>query len=254
MLDDVRRPAYAIASVDHALRLIVLLQAGDPVTVTAAAHELGVARSTAHRLLRMLVYRNFARQDEARAYRAGSALTGAEPAEPHAALRELSRPHLTVLAGAVGESAHLAVATGLRTRFVASAECSRTPRIESHEGRVVPAHRACAGLFALASLPAEKLADYVDGFSAEPEVQPDFPRLRRELLRVRDRGFAIGHGLSAQGVSCVGVPVRSADGLLVGGVSISLPTSRFRVERVPALVSVLHRTAGALEADLRPAQ
>lgn len=45
------RPAYAITSVDHALRLAALLQLEGATTVTDAAARLGVAPSTAHRLL-----------------------------------------------------------------------------------------------------------------------------------------------------------------------------------------------------------
>ena len=43
------RPAYAIESVDHALRLATLLQHEGPLGVSEAARRLGVARSTAHR-------------------------------------------------------------------------------------------------------------------------------------------------------------------------------------------------------------
>ena len=39
-------PAYAVTSVDHALRLAVVLQVEGPLTVSAAADRLGVARST----------------------------------------------------------------------------------------------------------------------------------------------------------------------------------------------------------------
>ena len=67
-------PAYAIASVDHALRLAVILQLEGPMTVSEAALRLGVARSTAHRLLSMLVYRDFAVQGADRSYRAGPVL------------------------------------------------------------------------------------------------------------------------------------------------------------------------------------
>ena len=64
-------PPYAIASVDHALRLAAMLQLEGGLTVSEVAGRLGVARSTAHRLLAMLVYRDFAVQDENRLYRAG---------------------------------------------------------------------------------------------------------------------------------------------------------------------------------------
>ena len=48
------KPAYAITSVDHALQLATVLQVEGPLTVSEAAERLGVARSTAHRLLSML--------------------------------------------------------------------------------------------------------------------------------------------------------------------------------------------------------
>ncbi|WP_213016961.1 helix-turn-helix domain-containing protein [Rhodococcus sp. 3A] len=52
-------PAYAISSVDHALRLAAMLHLKGELTVAEAADRLGVARSRAHRLLQMLVYRDF---------------------------------------------------------------------------------------------------------------------------------------------------------------------------------------------------
>ena len=61
-------PPYAIASVDHALRVAVMLQLEDGLTVSEVAERLGVARSTAHRLLAMLVYRDFAVQNDDRVY------------------------------------------------------------------------------------------------------------------------------------------------------------------------------------------
>src|SRR5680860_116538 len=68
------RPSYAIASVDHALHIATMLQLEGRLTVSEAAQRLGIARSTAHRLLTMLIYRDFAVQDESRVYHAGPVL------------------------------------------------------------------------------------------------------------------------------------------------------------------------------------
>src|SRR5436309_113375 len=68
------RPAYAIASVDSALLLASLLQQEGPMRVTDAAGRLGVSVSTAHRLLGMLVYRDFAEQLPDRRYGPGTVL------------------------------------------------------------------------------------------------------------------------------------------------------------------------------------
>jgi DNA-binding IclR family transcriptional regulator len=56
-------PAYRLSSVDHALELLLLFRSRPALRVSEVAAELDVARSTAHRLLGMLVYRQFAVQD-----------------------------------------------------------------------------------------------------------------------------------------------------------------------------------------------
>src|SRR3954467_13766265 len=89
------RPSYAIASVDSALLLATLLQHEGPMRVTDAAERLGVSGSTAHRLLGMLVYRDFAEQLPDRRYGPGPLMRGgALPRATVARLREAALPHL----------------------------------------------------------------------------------------------------------------------------------------------------------------
>ena len=74
---DVPAPQYPIESVDKALKILLLLGERSELRLTDVAEYLNVATSTAHRLLAMLQYRGFVRQDpRTRAYRAGTALTG----------------------------------------------------------------------------------------------------------------------------------------------------------------------------------
>ncbi|WP_284978657.1 helix-turn-helix domain-containing protein [Arthrobacter sp. fls2-241-R2A-200] len=51
-----RKPTYSIEAVDNALQLLQLLRDVGSLRLKDAAAELGVAPSTAHRLLAMLVY------------------------------------------------------------------------------------------------------------------------------------------------------------------------------------------------------
>ncbi|MFD8161418.1 helix-turn-helix domain-containing protein [Streptomyces malaysiensis] len=98
-------PTYAIASIDHALRLATMLQLEGSLRVAEAAERLGVAQSTAHRLLQMLVYRDFAVQDETRVYRAGPVLElAAHSLSRTALLRSVALPHMRGLVDAVEES------------------------------------------------------------------------------------------------------------------------------------------------------
>src|SRR6202021_115022 len=74
--DSATPPQYPIESVDNALKLLLLFSEQAVVRLTDASGYLGVAASTAHRLLAMLQYRGFVRQDPAtKAYAPGPALT-----------------------------------------------------------------------------------------------------------------------------------------------------------------------------------
>jgi DNA-binding IclR family transcriptional regulator len=244
-------PTYAIASVDHALRIATMLQLEGTLTVADVAERLGVARSTAHRLLQMLVYRDFAVQDDARVYHAGPVLQLAEHSRSQTSLlRTVALPHLQRLAEIVDESANLTIRTGANARFIASIESRQVLRVGSREGMVFPAHRTTGGLLLLAELTAEELAGYVDAYDEDPAERPDPARLRAELARIRKQGFALNQGRSERGVVAVGVPVRDADGVVLAGLSVSMPSVRYDRDRLTSLVATLHKAAGAVEADL----
>ena len=247
------RPSYAIASVDHALRIATMLQLEGELTVSQVAERLGVARSTAHRLLTMLVYRDFAVQDESRVYRAGQVLElAAHSRSQTSRLRTASLPHLHHLVDVVGESANLVIRTGDTARFIASVECQQSLRVGTREGMVFPAHRVTGGLLLLAELTDEQLeAVYApERYTERPGERPDVVRLRKELTRIRTNGFALNEGRSERGVVAVGVPVRDAAAVARAGLSISMPSVRYDRNQLPSLVAALRLAAKGIESEL----
>src|SRR5579859_8171320 len=58
-------PLYPIASVDSALRILLMFREQRALRLTDAARTLGVAHSTAHRLLAMLHHHGFVHRDPA---------------------------------------------------------------------------------------------------------------------------------------------------------------------------------------------
>ncbi len=247
------RPPYAISSVDHALRIATMLQLEGRVSVSEVAERLGVARSTAHRLLAMLVYRDFAVPTEQRTYRAGPVLELA--AHSHSAtsrLRTIALGHLTELVGVVDESANLLIRTGDTARFIASVECSQALRVGNREGMVFPAHRVTGGLVQLAELRREQVdAIYApERYADRADQRPNLARLHRELRKIRSSGFAVNQGRSERGVVALGVPVRNADGEAVAGLSVSMPSVRYDAHRLPSWVAALGAAARAIEVEI----
>ncbi|GAA3162813.1 allantoin degradation transcriptional regulator AllR [Blastococcus jejuensis] len=239
------KPPYAIASVDAALLLAALLQQEGPMRVTDAAERLGVSVSTAHRLLAMLVYRDFAEQQEDRRYRAGPVWRAATPPEaPVARLREVALPHLRRLVDDLGETANVAVLAGADVRFVATVECDQVLRVGDRTGRTLPAHLASGGKAILAGLPDGERDALLEG------VDVDLPRLRKELALVRRRGFALNDQATETGLAAVGVAVPGMDATVRAGLSLAVPTVRFARDRLPGWVAALTAAAAAIGAEL----
>jgi DNA-binding IclR family transcriptional regulator len=166
------KPPYALNSVDHALRLAQILQTEGPLRVTDVAARLGVAPSTAHRLLAMLVYRDFAQKNDDRTYRAGFALRPLAPTDaPIPLLRDIATPHMQSLVDMVDESANLVVLAGTDARFVVSIECHRGLRVGDRVGRFLPAHITSGGKAILARFTRDAVNERfrdVDGASTSP--------------------------------------------------------------------------------------
>ena len=242
-------PPYAVASVDHALRIAAWLQLEGSITVTEAANRLGVARSTAHRLLAMLVYRDFAVHQDSGEYRAGPVLELAGNSHSATArLREVSLAPIQSLVARVGETANLVIRTGDTARFVASVECTQALRVGNREGMVFPAHRVAGGRVLLAELDdAAITALYApDRYAARPDERPDVERLLKDVARIRKSGFAVNHGVSERGLVAVGRAVPGPDGTGVAGLSISMPSVRYVPQDLPRLDAALRDAAQAI--------
>lgn len=152
----------------------------------------------------------------------------------------------------VGESANMMIRTGRTARFIASVECTQALRVGNREGMVFPAHRVTGGLVLLAELEDREIeALYVaERLSGQPEQDVDLKRLLRDVRRVRASGFALNEGRSERGVVAIGCPVRNREGRALAGVSVSMPSLRYRSEQLPGTVAAIRLTVRAIEADL----
>lgn len=244
------KPQYAIESVDHALRLALLLQQEAPLRVSDAAERLGVARSTAHRLLAMLVYRDFADQTDDRRYTAGVVLRSGLPPASHAShLRAVALPHLEALMERTGETVNLQVLVGDQARFVGTVECHQVLRVGDREGRMLPAHLVSGGKVLLAAMPEEAVQRLYSG-QATHSGPVDVSALLAELRLVRRRGFAVNDQQTETGVTAVARLLRSPDGAPHAGISLAMPSARFSSAKLAHWLEALEATVTHIEHDL----
>lgn len=245
---------YRIDAVDRALLLILLLDRRRAVSVSEVAEELGVAASTAHRLLTTLCYRGFAVQDRTRRYRPGPELTGAGHTSPASSrLLRVMRPFVQDLFERTGESVHLVVPAGPDVRFVDGMEGDQPLRIGLRTGARMPAYCTSGGKAMLADLDwGEVEALHPRGLRPWPYARiRDLPSLRRQLARVRRQGYGTNANESEPGVTAIGVSIGSPSGRPVAALSVAIPTARFDRGREPELYAQLREVRGVAEQALR---
>ncbi|HXD28483.1 MAG TPA: IclR family transcriptional regulator [Arthrobacter sp.] len=249
-----KKPAYPVESVDHALALVEMLRDFGTVRLGTAAAELGVSRSTAHRLMAMLVYSGFAEQDASRHYVPGPSL-GVAPAGVSwtAELRRRVQPHLDLLAGRLDEAVNLVVRAGTEVRFLATVEGTRPLRVGDRRGAVMPADRASGGKAILAAMDPAKVEQLYRAEASMAGTALDevwFAALAAELAGIRSTGFAANFEGTEDGVSALGVALHDGVGELVAGLTVAGPQQRFRRVFDGGLPGEVLRARDRVEAEL----
>lgn len=232
-VSNIERPAppqYPIESVDNALKLLLLLGERNSIRLTEASNYLGVASSTAHRLLAMLQYRGFVRQNsQTKAYEPGPSLSSvASAVMRHVDIRARAHPVLQRLAETVGETVHLGRLDGTKVFFVDSIEGQRAVRVGSRFGTSLPAHCTSTGKALLASCdpqavrllyPQERLPVLT------PHSLNSRKALEAELAIVREKGYATSMEESEDGVASVATLLGDFAGSKYA-LNISAPVTR----------------------------
>jgi DNA-binding IclR family transcriptional regulator len=249
-----------LTSVDNALWLLQMVGERQALRVAEAADLLGVARSTAHRLLSALRHRGFVMQDRPNgAYRPGPALHAVGlSAISRIDIRRVARPILEELQEETTETASLAVLEGTNIRFVDAVESTRAVRVGNRTGLVRLAHTSAVGKAILAALPQNELRRrYPQEELATPTPAAVASReaLFEELEGIRQQGYALNWEESVESTSAIAVALRDPTGNPVAAVAVAAPSSRMRsVDAVRAFAPAVLAAAQRIEEMMRAPQ
>jgi DNA-binding IclR family transcriptional regulator len=241
------RPQYPIESVDNALKILLLLGERSELRLTEVAEYLGVASSTAHRLLAMLQYRGFVRQERrSKAYLPGTALTGVAFAIlQRFDVRQTLHPFLEELNKETAETVHMAVLDGATVRFIDAIESPRAVRVASRLGQSMPANCTSSGKAMLATLSVEALhqlypTEELPGLTPRSIRSRD--ALEKELGNIRRRGYSISSEESEEGVSSIAVAFPVERSTLRLAFNTAVPVGRLQRADVKRIAELMRST------------
>jgi DNA-binding IclR family transcriptional regulator len=249
-----RPTPYLIGSVDNALVVLRLLHDRGAMSVSDLGAELGVARSTAHRILGTLMHHGFVEQDRlTRSYRLGPFFTqqGVE-SKAILHLRNVAMPILHTLSTEFDETVQLIVLEGANCRFVDGISGNRPLKTSVQAGSLLPAYATASGKALLAELDDETVATLYNKKLAviTDQTIPTLATLLAQLAKIRRDGYSINDGETEDGVSALAAPIRDHRGAAVGAVALSLPSMRMRPESTRRMLPRLLACATAIGDDL----
>jgi IclR family transcriptional regulator, KDG regulon repressor len=249
------RSPYQIQVLDRALAVLQILSAGPDLSLAGIAEKLALHKSTVHRLIRVLErHRLIERNSVNGRYRLGLKLfeLGTQ-AVSQLDLRERARPVLERLVLETSETVHLCVLDEAEMVYLDKVEPVRSIRMATSVGRRNPAYCTAVGKAILAYLPEAEWEATVRarGLKAlTPNTITSFVELRRELVAIRERGYAIDNEEIEEGVRCVGCVVRDFSGAAVAAISVSAPAFRLTREKIKRISRLVTSAANGLSAEL----
>ena len=215
--------------------LDIIMQQDRPFRLADLTHLSGESRGTVYQRLITLVEAGWVEQCEPGLYRASLRVAYAgEAALEQASLGERASSVLQELVLELGETASLAVFSGIHARLVKRVEAEVVVRAQVRVGTQLSLSESSSGRV----LTAFSSPEYLHLLKAKgAQLAPD-----SLLEEVRQQGYAISSGKDVPGVRSIAMPIFSRSKSCIAALSVVAPEPRFNSKRfLPPLTAAVKK-------------
>jgi DNA-binding IclR family transcriptional regulator len=225
------------------------------IGITRLSRYLNLPKSTVHEVLSTFKRFRFVEQDGGnRKYRLGlRILELGNIVQSYLEVRRIASPYLQKISRMVNETAYLVVLAERRIVYIDCVESMARLRARPLFGERVPLHCTSLGKAIMAFLPEEELERIIkeEGLTRfTPNTITNPLTLKKELKKIRERGYAVDNMEHEEGICCVGAPIRNYKGEVFAAISLSGPSQRFTPERIKEMVPLVMQAAREISAKL----
>ena len=221
-------------------------------TLVDLASELGLTRSTTHRLAATLVERRYLDFIRGDGYALGPKLLELGHLTSRGMeLPRVAREHLEALAATTGDTVHLGILEGTKALYLDKIQGRRRVEISSRIGERQPLRSTGLGKALILDAGETQWCEYYDLEAQQgkgyPVTPPEWLSRMREYAQ---EGYAFDLEENEDRIRCVAAPIRGVDGSIVGAISVSSAEQYMDVMRMRGLTFEVKKTADAISADL----
>lgn len=252
-----KKPPYKVQVLDRAVNILEFI--GGQSSGEAGLPELSAAmklhKTTTHRIAHVLESRGLLRRGlDSNRYRLGLHLydLGCQALD-HVNIRDEARPLMTRVSFEVGETVHLAVLDRAEVLYIERIEAQRSMTMGSKLGARNPVYCTALGKAMLAYSPEVEVDHILAGCRMEARTRNTITNvlaLKRELERIRDRGYAIDDEEIEDGIRCVAAPILDSADRAMAAISVSGPSSRITPDRFQLIGKTVQKAGLELSAHL----
>jgi IclR family acetate operon transcriptional repressor len=229
--------------------------------MTQIAEQVGMNKSTVHRLLGTLEKKHFVQREPSTGlYRLGIRLLQmAYLTLEHNDLRKYAIPFLRDLCEQHRETITLSVLDDADVIFLDVMESQQRVKLAASTGQRLPAFATAAGKAILAYLPEQIVKNILERgmqqFTSQTIHEPEI--LLKDLQQTRKQGFAISEHEYEEEINAVAAPILDANGQPIAAITVAGPAYRLLRERMneigPVIVATAREIAQAFEQVSIPA-
>jgi DNA-binding IclR family transcriptional regulator len=244
--------AYSIQVLERMNALLdALAGQPEPVPLKDLAAATKLHPSTAHRILNDLVVCRMVERAQPGTYKLGMRLLElGNLVKARLDVRDAAMEPMRALHRSTGQTVNLSVRQGDEIIYIERAYSERSGmQVVRAIGGRAPLHLTSTGKLFLAADDPKNVRNYAlrTGLAGHTRNSiTEIDKLERELLQVRNRGYARDNEELELGVRCVAVGIRDDQGKLIAGLSISAPADRMQEGWVQEISTTARTISSAL--------
>lgn len=239
-------------AIDKAVQIFSYLSQQGGATFSQIYQDVNLPKSTTSSLLASLVAHGLLRQDKNKYYLGLRLYEFGQRAEESFDIKKIALEPLTQLRDMTKLTCHLGVLQGAEAIYLSKLESPGAIVVRSWIGKKLSLYSSGLGKALLAWMPDKDIDRLLpdENFKIYTATTiPNKTELKKELVQIREQGWAFDNGEDSEEVICIAAPIFNKEKNVIAAISISGVSFQVTKERIPQLTKMALATARSISEE-----